>query len=148
MCHWTENFNNKAQIGSDPSVTLLLTYLALFEEALAISAKYSIIKIDAEKHTVSLHRLLQEVIQLKGQKHLNPLNQACTLLQQTFPDGVHLEDYRKMISLIPHLEAVQGHIIRKGDLDDASTLLSLLHKLTEGYRVLGRHCSRHCWRQV
>ena len=68
------------------------------------------IKIDLNSAAVSLHRLLQKVIQLKPKPETRPLTQAHHLLLQVFPDSNSLEDYKTKARLIPHMDAVLGHL--------------------------------------
>ena len=113
----------------------------ILEGALRISASYSMIKIDTKMAAVSLHRLLQKVIQLKPKTEAHPLTQVHDLLLQVFPDGNSLEDYKKKARLIPHMEAVLGHldkaVLEHSTQYDQYTLTRLLYTLAEGYRVIG-----------
>ena len=98
------------------------------------------IKIDLNSASISIHRLLQEVIQLKPKAEAHSLTQAHDLLLQVFPDGNSLDDYKTKARLIPHMEAVLGHLdqsLLKNSMQDQYTLTELLGKLADGYRVIG-----------
>jgi hypothetical protein len=84
----------------------------IFEEALGTLNCYSMLIINEQKHSTSIHRLVQEVIRLKwGKNRTNNLMNIFNLLIGCFPYyGELLADYAKKRQLIPHLEAFLTHL--------------------------------------
>jgi tetratricopeptide (TPR) repeat protein len=118
----------------------------ILEEALGTLNCYSMLAINEQKHSSSIHRLVQEVIRLKwGKEKTNNLMNNFNLLIGCFPYyGNLLADYAKKRQLIPHLEAFLTHLetwqqeeqqLRKAREKDY--LLPLLNYMIDGYFSLG-----------
>ena len=98
------------------------------------------IKVNLTKETVSIHRLLQEVIRLQQnqQKTHNLLVQVRTLILDNFPNGDSLEDYEKKTILIPHMETVLHHFHHNFPMqDDDYSNATFLDKLAAAYQIVG-----------
>ncbi len=118
----------------------------IFEEALGILNCYSMLAINKQNHSSSIHRLVQEVIQLNlGKERSHNLMNIFNLLIDSFPyGGERLADYAKKQQLLPHLDAFLSHLeawqqeeyqINKDREKDY--LLPLLNYIADGYSSLG-----------
>jgi hypothetical protein len=120
--------------------------LEIFEEALGTLYCYSMLVINKQNSSSSIHRLVQEVIQLNlGEKRTNNLMNIFNLFIDSFPyNGITLADYAKKRQLLPHLEAFLPHIdswrqeehqLREDREKDY--VCPLLNYVADGYRSLG-----------
>jgi hypothetical protein len=131
-----EMFTNTA--GNNPD-------LEVFEEALGKLYCYSMLVINKQNCSSSIHRLVQEVIRLNlGEKRTNNLMSIFNLLIDSFPYyGETLADYAKKRQLLPHLEAFLPHLDgwrqEEHQLEEdreKDYLCPLLNYIADGYRTL------------
>lgn len=66
----------------------------IFEDACGLLFNYSMIKVNKNKHTISLHRVLQEVmrLQIENENDSKFFLQALIMVLQEYPDGHSVED--------------------------------------------------------
>ncbi len=85
----------------------------IFEEALGTLNCYSMIAINEQNRSSSIHRLVQEVIRLNWRDEMthNMMDSILNLLIVSFPCyGKTLADYDKKRQLLPHLESFLPHL--------------------------------------
>jgi tetratricopeptide (TPR) repeat protein len=85
----------------------------VFEETLGTLNSYSMLFINEQSSSASIHRLVQEVILLKAEaeESLKNIVTLLKLFQECFPyNGKTHEDYAKKRQLIPHLEAFLSNL--------------------------------------
>jgi hypothetical protein len=118
----------------------------IFEEALGTLDCYSMLTINKQNSSSSIHRLVQEVIRLNWkEERTHNLLTNFNLLIKFFPyNGKKLADYAKKRQLLPHLEAFLPHLeawqqdehqLKKAI--DKDYLLPLLDCISSGYHSLG-----------
>ncbi len=118
----------------------------IFEEALGTLNFYSMLAINEQNRSSSMHRLVQEVIRLKWRdENKNNLMDIFNLLIVSFPYyRKTLADYAKKRQLLPHLEAFlthldawqqEEHLLEKDR--EKGYLLHLLIYIADGYRSIG-----------
>jgi tetratricopeptide (TPR) repeat protein len=118
----------------------------IFEDALGTLNCYSMLRINEQNHSSSIHRLVQEVIRINwGEGRTHNLIRGFNLLIDSFPCyGKTLPDYDKKRQLLPHLEAFLPHLDAwqqeehelKKDREE-KCLYPLLINIADGYRSLG-----------
>jgi tetratricopeptide (TPR) repeat protein len=120
----------------------------IFEEALGTLNSYSMLYVNEQSASTSIHRLVQEVIQLKSEAEERIINFGTVLkvFQESFPrNDQSSADYTIKRQLIPHLEAYLFHL---DVLQETATLEQVkdieenyleivLSWLADGYFVLG-----------
>jgi tetratricopeptide (TPR) repeat protein len=118
----------------------------IFEKALGTLICYSMLAINKQNRSLTIHRLVQEVIQLNwGKGRTNNLIDIFNLLIDSFPYyGETLADHAKKRQLLPHLEAFLPHLHtwqQEGNQlskdREKEYLLPLLDHISDGYRSLG-----------
>ncbi len=120
----------------------------IFEEALGTLKSYSMLFINEQSSSASVHRLVQEVILLKAgaEERLKNIVTLLKLFQECFPyRGKTNEDYTKKRQLIPHLEAFLSNLDacqKKATLElkkyiEESCLENVLSLMYDGYKDLG-----------
>jgi tetratricopeptide (TPR) repeat protein len=81
-------------------------------EALRKLNHYSMLGINEQNYSSSIHRLVQEVIRINwGEERTHNLMEIFNLLMDSFPyNGETMADYIKKRRLLPHLEAFLPHL--------------------------------------
>jgi tetratricopeptide (TPR) repeat protein len=144
--------NSCAFLASDDIPNFLLEKLAntpennpdseIFEEALGTLDCYSMLAVNKQNHSSSIHRLVQEVIRIKwGKEKTYDLMNILNLLIDSFPyKGQTIADYDMKRQLLPHLEAFTTHLdawqqeeyqLRKDKEKEC------LIRIADGYKSLG-----------
>jgi tetratricopeptide (TPR) repeat protein len=117
-----------------------------FEEALGTLNCYSMLAIDKQNRSSSIHRLVQEVIRLNWkEERTHNLMEIFNLLIDNFSyNDKTLADYAKKRQLLPHLEAFIKHLeawqqeehqLSKDREKDC--VCPLLNRIADGYESLG-----------
>lgn len=117
---------------------------AIFKKALAILSSYLMIKINEEKSTVSIHRILQDVILFKEQKtQITTLDHIRTTILQVIPTRDSIEDIKTKKYFMPHLETLLYHMDNESSgnvyKNNELMLIEILEELQDGYRILGNY---------
>jgi tetratricopeptide (TPR) repeat protein len=85
----------------------------IFKKALGTLNSYSMLTINEQNQSASIHRLVQEVIRLKwrNEEKQNYIISVYHTLKGSFPhERIELEDFAKKRQLLPHLEAFLPHL--------------------------------------
>jgi tetratricopeptide (TPR) repeat protein len=120
----------------------------IFEAALGTLNSYSMLFINEQSSSASIHRLVQEVILLKAEagERLKNIVALLELFQECFPYGGQThEDYTKKRQLLPHLEAFLFNLDawqKKATLElktyiEENCLEKVLSFMNDGYNGLG-----------
>jgi tetratricopeptide (TPR) repeat protein/DNA-binding XRE family transcriptional regulator len=111
--------------------------LSLFDEDLATLRRFSLVQRQPEPHTLSLHRLVQVILQeeMSEQEHATLQQRAVHLLNTVFPESASatvVETWRQCEQLLPHvitcLATIPDH---RQDQDLAKVVLRAANYLHE-----------------
>jgi tetratricopeptide (TPR) repeat protein len=120
----------------------------IFEAALGTLNSYSMLFINEQSSSASIHRLVQEVILLKAEagERLKNIVALLKLFQECFPyHGQAHDDYTKKRQLLPHLEAFLSNldswqktaILELKKYIEEDCLENVLFLMYDGYNDLG-----------
>jgi tetratricopeptide (TPR) repeat protein len=122
----------------------------IFEEALGTLISYSMLTVNEESSSTSIHRLVQEVIQLQSEEKSEAINNRKAVYQLFGKFFPYLDqtskDYSKMRQSLPHLESFLCHLdgwLQKAHTDqlrkeiEENYLEDVLSWMVDGHHNLG-----------
>jgi len=111
-----------AHLGAD--LEALGADAALFDQAVAVLRRLSLVERQAQTHTLSLHRLVQTVLResMSQQEQELWLRRVMAALNATFP-GVTLQSWGQCERLLPHVLAVAAAIPESAQDQDLAEVL-------------------------
>jgi tetratricopeptide (TPR) repeat protein len=103
--------------------------------------RYSFMRIDGERHQLSMHRLLQDILRNK-QAELESkeiLNQIALSIKRIYPEGNKImEDIALARLLLPHMEATLSHFKNLFNEQECSDF-NLEFNLGDAYKSIGNY---------
>ena len=105
--------------------------------------RYSLMRVDSNKHTLSMHRLVQEILQSKQKivEKKKILKQVTSTIQSIHPDPTDnktIEDIFMIRLLLPHMETILIHLKRVFNEHEYS-VFNLEFNLGQSYAMTGNY---------